>query len=189
MEHKYGSYSIAAPTIKDPMGAVEDVSGGLRTTKTLTGSLLGDVEGMIDLAREAKERPGSISPDAVEGRLDAAWALAQAVDERLMDSIILLDAIVDHHNEHQGAAYRAWHPAITDVLAKKKVRDAADAPGSADRAYCSALDRLTNIRVPDVEALRLKVQLLQERWEGFEFPDDALKAIIADAEFLAHDAD
>ncbi|MGV2495060.1 hypothetical protein [Pelagerythrobacter aerophilus] len=93
MKHDYNSYAIPAPVIKDVSGCISDAIGDLTTTHTLVASLVGDVEQTQDLARQQQERPNTVSPIALEQRLGALWCLAEAIDARLKDSIILLRAV------------------------------------------------------------------------------------------------
>lgn len=106
-DHNYASHQVAAPVITHAEMATEDCAGDLTTTHTLMSSLLGDIEGMQQIARQSKERPGSIDPQAVNARLDALWALAETIDARLKNSIILLNAIINKNNEADIADRRA----------------------------------------------------------------------------------
>jgi hypothetical protein len=101
MKHDYGNYSIAAPVIKDHLGAIEDAAGSMRVSETLVSSLLGDIDGMQGIARRQKERPGSVSAEAVNDRLDALWALTHSISERLKNDIILLEAVIDQQPANQ----------------------------------------------------------------------------------------
>lgn len=98
MKHDYVHFSIPAPIIKDAGGSVEDEAGSLRVTYQLQTALLGDIEGLQEIARRLRDQPGTIDPQAHEGRIEALWALAQTIDERLKADIILLDAVSDKLN-------------------------------------------------------------------------------------------
>jgi hypothetical protein len=90
-----------SPVINDVVGTIEDVAGDMTTSKTLLGSLIGEIENMQGLARQMKQQPDSVSPDAVAGRLDDLWALGEAIDQRLRQNLVLLYAIVNKRNAEQ----------------------------------------------------------------------------------------
>jgi hypothetical protein len=98
MEHKYGNYSVPAPTIEDHFGAVEDAMGGLRVSHSLVASLVESVDHLQAMAR--MQKIGTIDPNAVGSRLEALWALAISIEERMKD-IILLEAVVDQQPQQQ----------------------------------------------------------------------------------------
>jgi hypothetical protein len=106
-EHEYASYRIPAPVLKDPASALEDAAGDLTTSHTLVRTIMGKMEGLQELERALRDRPGSISPEAWKGRADEVWALAEVLDARLKDAIILIYAIVDANNEEDTAARQA----------------------------------------------------------------------------------
>lgn len=99
MGHDYATHCIPKPIIKEGETITEDVAGNLTTTRTLVGTLIGQIEGLQDIARRMKERPDSISPDAWKGRIEEMWALGETVSSRLNDDIALLYAQVEADNE------------------------------------------------------------------------------------------
>jgi hypothetical protein len=98
-QHSYGHFSIPAPAIKDPFGAVEDATGELTVTHEVASHLLSEIEHAIDLAYQLKKQPGSMSPDVLSYRLATLQTLASVVDQRLKDGIILLYAVIDSRNQ------------------------------------------------------------------------------------------
>lgn len=95
------NFQQPSPIINDVVGTIEDVAGDMTTSKTLLGSLIGEIENMQGIARQMKERPDSVSPDAVVSRLDDLWALGEAIDQRLRNNLTVLYAIVEKRNNEQ----------------------------------------------------------------------------------------
>lgn len=98
MRHDYDSYSISAPTIKNPSTLIEDVTGDLTTTRRLIDTLVDDIEGVRDFGQAMIDRPGQLQGEALTSRADSLWALGEAISARMKDSIILLHALIDQRS-------------------------------------------------------------------------------------------
>ena len=85
MQHRYPSHTIPAPIITEPGTAVEDTAGALSTTMTLASVMTDRVEALQHALASAAPMPD----------LAALWALADTLEQRLKDSIILLNAVAD----------------------------------------------------------------------------------------------
>lgn len=195
-EHSYGNFSIPAPAIRDPFGAVEDATGELTVTHQVASHLLGEIERAIDLPRQLEKCPGSMAPEVLSYRLATLQTLASVVDQRLKDGIILLYAVIDNQDkayETQRLAASEWNRALAKYRALRKVSDdmPPDTEGedAAVDAWCKAMDYLVEeIPAPSCEALACKLELARERWDGFTIPDAWHDAFLADLKRLGRGA-
>lgn len=107
MDHNYPSYSIPAPLIKDGAHALGDAIGDLTTTHTLIELMQAQVERLQDISRQSDIPASGLLPIYIQPGLASLWSFIEAIELRVRDSIILLQAIEEHEPEDGGVGASA----------------------------------------------------------------------------------
>lgn len=91
--------------------------------------------------------------------------------------------------QNDSAVATSWEEALADYRQKRAASDAmplgAEGEDEAIDAYCEALDYLVqNVPAPSAEALQIKMDLVEERYEGYDLDAKVWRALSDDVRQL-----